>query len=47
MAYYKIKFIEYWIQNCSIPPNKEASELFKDIIEINYKNKDIKGTGPG
>ena len=34
MAYYKIKFIEYWIQNCLIPPNKEASELFKGIIEI-------------
>ena len=36
MAYYKIKFIKYWIQNCLIPPNKEASELFKGtgIIEI-------------
>ena len=34
MAYFKIKFIEYWIQNCLIPPNEEASELFKGIMEI-------------
>ena len=33
-AYFKIKFIEYWIQNCLIPPNKEASELFKGIMKI-------------
>ena len=34
VAYFKIKFIEYWIQNCLIPPNKEASELFKGIMGI-------------
>ena len=34
VAYFKIKFIEYLIQNCLIPPNKEASELFKGIMEI-------------
>ena len=34
VAYFKIKFIEYWIKNCLIPPNKEASELFKGIMEI-------------